>query len=1008
MSEQVVQCLGCGVKLKLKDGRQLPPNADCPKCGQELFSKKKGPTRYAGAVPARPLKSKLPVEDDYDDLIDEVDEAEDRRPRSKGRRKSKSSSGGIPSWLVGAVVGILLVGGVTGAVLFLRGGGEAAPVAAQPVAPVAAPNAAAPPAPAETVVASPAASPSTAQGAAPSVVMTPPVGAVPPAVTAAPAQIGAVPAGAGAGAVVKYAPKPDSEHGYSYEVIADFDQYQEKSTGTATFKTKAIAGGPRFSITVGKQEGTGTGFVIGSNGVIATCAHVVDGAKEIKVSVNGQSLPATVLHSDAAKDLAIIKVEAHNLAVVPLGNSEQLQLAHPLRVIGYPLSDVLGTGIKITQGTVSGIIEKDGQRQIQTDATINPGNSGGPVFNSRGEVVGVASAKLAGGAVSQIGFLVPSNTLSGLLTERGITLAAAPPAGEIDAPTLVKQVAPSVVLIQVTMGAPAEAKIAFRYTASLFSRKESQRGMPVFDAGMTLPVTDFGDLSLSDFGEPVNVTEGSFAPVIMQRLPLLPFLELNASGQTDWNKQRSVSIVREDRSDPRSRFRGRFGRNLFPEDQPKVIGVQTATEKETFHIDQNTPQQLVVTRTYELKTTDGSEPAIDLSGKGAWTFDKAEGMPSLSSLEGIYKVTTGGVTVSIPYQVHVKRMSNADLSSVRERLAKAGANPARGARGGNEAAAEHEATHTIKAESWGFKAIAIAPDSKTFAAADQNNNLVVHDLATGKEVDRKGGIKTLGTPSKMAYSPNGKFLLLGGREGVIRVYSVNDDGDLESLADYAGHSSDIKALHILPDNKTVISSDQDKRVRIWTLDDQAEKRSTAEIDEAVVEIGSSADGKTGLLVTTSGKVYKLTIANGDVSAAQSVFRSHFGEVALFTPGGSMLFMPDAYKLTGFPMQGKKPPAVIDLQDTMWDLALCEKTGELVVGLRACVKVVDHKEETVTKTLSTGATSGYNHHVAISPDSRFIIAVGGPIGQTIFIFDRQNPPVKADAGQGDTEKPLEPK
>ena len=990
MSDQIVQCPGCGAKLKLKNDRVLPADAACPKCNVLLFKKAK-------PAPRRPAR------EDDEEFEDDFEEA---RPRSRSRSRERSS-GGIPGWAIGAVIGVLAVGVIVGIILLLPRGGAATVVVAQPQA--AAPATATAPAGVATlptsgnVQTSTPAPATTAQGVViPAGQTTGPAGSTqstPPPATPAPAAV--PPAAPVAGSLVKYQPKPDSRHFYNFEVVSDFDQYLEKATGSCMLTAQKPPATSGFSVKREVQEGSGTGFVVGSNGVIVTCAHVVDGTEKIDVVIGGQTYPATVLHSDSTLDLAVIKIEANGLPVLPLANSDQLQLGQPLRVIGFPLSDVLGTGIKITQGSVSGIVDRDGQRQIQTDATINPGNSGGPVFNTRGEVVGIASAKLAGGAISQVGFCVPSSTLSGMLQKQGIVLAPPVAGQEMETPALVQKVSPAVAFIKVRMGEDNQSQVAFHYTATMHNRQEGKGGRPLLARGFSLPASEFGELSLTEFGNPVELTEGNYAPIIMSRLPLLPFVELSKSGQADWTNQRDISIVREERSEgPTPRFRPRFGRfgGPLPGEQPKVLSIQKATERDQFHVTTNNAQQLVLSRTYELKTTDGSEPGILLTGTGTWTFDRAEGMPTASDLKGTYKVTVSGVTVTIPYTVAITRWTQEQVDKMLEQAATVKVeNDAKQERiKKGEPPVGSDAKYVITAKSWGYKTLAMSPNGKTVAFTEHDKAMFVYDLATGKEVDAKVGLEDLGAPSASTYSSDGKYLLVGGYKGSIRIWAVDEEGELDKVGDFVGHTSEIQSIQVLPDHKTVISSDSQKGVRAWNLEDQTEVYSIPELQDETVEIGIAADGKSGLLVATNSEVSTFNLTNGKVSTRQSVFKSHFGKVALISPDGAMLFIPDSYKVTCYSLKSKKTPAVIDLGEIPWTLAYCPKTNEVFGGGNGKIHVCDWKKETRTGLLSTGADiSGYIKQVGVSPDGRYVVAIGGPIGQSVLIFDRQS---KKDAAQ----------
>ncbi|HEY3101653.1 MAG TPA: DegQ family serine endoprotease [Methylomirabilota bacterium] len=163
----------------------------------------------------------------------------------------------------------------------------------------------------------------------------------------------------------------------------------------------------------------GSGFVINSTGYVVTNNHVVDGASEVRVKLSdGRDVLAKVAGRDPKTDLALLKVEATGLPVIPLGDSAQLQVGEPVMAIGNPfgLEQTVTTGIVSATGRVIG--EGPYDDFIQTDASINPGNSGGPLINSRGQVVGINTAifSQSGGSVG-IGFAIPVNLAKGVVTQ---------------------------------------------------------------------------------------------------------------------------------------------------------------------------------------------------------------------------------------------------------------------------------------------------------------------------------------------------------------------------------------------------------------------------------------------------------------------------------------------------------------------------------------------------------------------------------------------------------------
>src|SRR2546425_4921303 len=180
------------------------------------------------------------------------------------------------------------------------------------------------------------------------------------------------------------------------------------------FFRRFVDGAPRRPV-----RAVGSGFILSADGYIVTNNHVVDGATAIQVKLgDGRELTAKVVGRDPKTDLALLKVEATGLPVIPVGDSSALQVGEPVMAIGNPfgLEQTVTTGIVSATGRVIGSGPSD--NFIQTDASINPGNSGGPLINARGEVIGINTAIVSqrGGSVG-IGFAVPSSMAKSVITQ---------------------------------------------------------------------------------------------------------------------------------------------------------------------------------------------------------------------------------------------------------------------------------------------------------------------------------------------------------------------------------------------------------------------------------------------------------------------------------------------------------------------------------------------------------------------------------------------------------------
>jgi serine protease Do len=173
-------------------------------------------------------------------------------------------------------------------------------------------------------------------------------------------------------------------------------------------------GGGRFSMPRDSREkALGSGVIVSPEGYILTNNHVVDGATDVRVTLSDKrEFKARIIGADPKTDVAILKIDAKNLAPITIGDSSKVQVGDVALAIGDPF----GVGQTVTKGIISatgrgGLGIEDYEDFLQTDAPINPGNSGGALINDRGELVGLNTAIISHGSGGSqgIGFAVPAN-----------------------------------------------------------------------------------------------------------------------------------------------------------------------------------------------------------------------------------------------------------------------------------------------------------------------------------------------------------------------------------------------------------------------------------------------------------------------------------------------------------------------------------------------------------------------------------------------------------------------
>ncbi|MDY7227643.1 trypsin-like peptidase domain-containing protein [Hyalangium rubrum] len=169
----------------------------------------------------------------------------------------------------------------------------------------------------------------------------------------------------------------------------------------------------------GERRGLGSGFIIDPTGLVLTNNHVVENAVEIQVQLlDGRQFPAELLGTDPLTDVALLRLRGQNvkeLPVVKLGDSDAMRVGDWVLAIGNPFGLASSVSLGILSAKARDIQAGPYDDFLQTDAAINPGNSGGPLFNMKGEVIGINTA-IAGGGTG-IGFAVPSNLVQVLLPQ---------------------------------------------------------------------------------------------------------------------------------------------------------------------------------------------------------------------------------------------------------------------------------------------------------------------------------------------------------------------------------------------------------------------------------------------------------------------------------------------------------------------------------------------------------------------------------------------------------------
>jgi putative serine protease PepD len=234
--------------------------------------------------------------------------------------------------------------------------------------------------------------------------------------------------GGGAGAVATTALHDDTP---TVRTITNTSPVADNSSDVPSLSPHSVYENAKDSVAyITTDSGTGSGFVVSSDGYLVTNAHVVEGANgQINAKIgDGKVLDAKLVGEDPSTDLALLKVSATNLKPLTLADSSKVEVGDAAYAIGNPfgLDRTLTTGVvSALQREISSPNGFSIDNVIQTDAAINPGNSGGPLFNTAGQVIGVNSQIESTGSTTAdgqagnvgIGFAIPSDTVKSVVSQ---------------------------------------------------------------------------------------------------------------------------------------------------------------------------------------------------------------------------------------------------------------------------------------------------------------------------------------------------------------------------------------------------------------------------------------------------------------------------------------------------------------------------------------------------------------------------------------------------------------
>jgi S1-C subfamily serine protease len=459
------------------------------------------------------------------------------------------------------------------------------------------------------------------------------------------------------------------EQGFLYKCSFDLKTKSSGSSqdfGGLMVYTPLVGDPVELKVAEPRESCTGTAFAISRDGYLVTCAHVVEGATKIVAHFGATTYEATIVAYDADCDLAIVKVDAKDLPCLGFLDSDKVELAQEIRVVGYPLSDVLGESVKMSRGTISGIIQREDENRFQIDAQVNPGNSGGPLVDEQGRVVGIASELLANEAIDSVGFAIPANEALRMAKEKGISVETPPDGDKPDGPDLARRVTPSVALLKVETGPGGYGvtKKQVLYFSGFYYSMGRSPGTPSHDSGKMV-VDARGEIQYHD-GKLV-------LPLCLQSLGTIGIERLSGDARRSWKsfQFRVLSIATEADSRPSGPYLpgydrihppgfpapySRYRSPLSPYSRSTVqVRIVPAVEEVEYQrlpgLDDGTVKISKTYRYYSVNDEDENARQIDVKTSGTLTWDKELNGIKQAEMSGQVSMTSDNITVRIPIEL---------------------------------------------------------------------------------------------------------------------------------------------------------------------------------------------------------------------------------------------------------------------------------------------------------------------------------------------------------------------
>ena len=334
---------------------------------------------------------------------------------------------------------------------------------------------------------------------------------------------------------------------YVFEAKADLGKYVETVRGVVQIQAAdRTVSRSLFSPKQSMAGTTGSAFVARPDGYLITSAQLVEHARQIRVRLGEKSHNARVFALNTRYDLALLRIPAMNLPVLPLAGPESSKVTDEVYAVGFSDPSSQASQSYMKRGALAGIIDRNGDQVLQMDAGFPAGLLGGPLVNRKGEVIGVASTDITAGAITDIGLAVPAHYARRIIENRGLLLlnrGHEQPMEQADLEDLVRR---SVAAVSVTRSAPDTSSFtALSYDAYWLRYVRSKLGLgalPEAIEAFVVEDSECGHILVDEFGEVHTNTGRKELPYFMGKPGQLPLEAFSATGEFTWKESSLVHI----------------------------------------------------------------------------------------------------------------------------------------------------------------------------------------------------------------------------------------------------------------------------------------------------------------------------------------------------------------------------------------------------------------------------------------------------------------------------------